>query len=250
MIKALDILAFGAHPDDVELSAGGTLIIAARQGKRTGVVDLTRGELGTRGTAETRATEAAAAAKILGLAVRENLGLRDGLPEDEERALMGIVKALRKYRPQIVLANALGDRHPDHGRAASLVQRAVFLSGLVRIETSIDGQAQMPHRPRHLLHYIQDRFRTPDVVVDISGAQQDKFAAIGAYVTQFHQAEAREAGATEAWAQEQTPISTPEFLEILRGRDLMMGRSIGVLHGEGFESAVPIGIENLDALIR
>jgi bacillithiol biosynthesis deacetylase BshB1 len=255
MIKALDILAFGAHPDDVELSAGGTLIIAARQGKRTGVVDLTRGELGTRGTAETRATEAAAAAKILGLAVRENLGLRDGLPEDEERALMGIVKALRKYRPQIVLANALGDRHPDHGRAASLVQRAVFLSGLVRIETSIDGQAQMPHRPRHLLHYIQDRFRTPDVVVDISGAQQDKFAAIGAYVTQFHQAEAREAGAseaeaTEAGAQEQTPISTPEFLEILRGRDLMMGRSIGVLHGEGFESAVPIGIENLDALIR
>jgi bacillithiol biosynthesis deacetylase BshB1 len=255
MIKALDILAFGAHPDDVELSAGGTLIMAARQGKRTGVVDLTRGELGTRGTAETRATEAAAAAKILGLAVRENLGLRDGLPEDEERALMGIVKALRKYRPQIVLANALGDRHPDHGRAASLVQRAVFLSGLVRIETSIDGQAQMPHRPRHLLHYIQDRFRTPDVVVDISGAQQDKFAAIGAYVTQFHQAEAREAGAseaeaTEAGAQEQTPISTPEFLEILRGRDLMMGRSIGVLHGEGFESAVPIGIENLDALIR
>jgi bacillithiol biosynthesis deacetylase BshB1 len=254
MIKALDILAFGAHPDDVELSAGGTLIMAARQGKRTGVVDLTRGELGSRGTAQTRATEAAAAAKILGLAVRENLGLRDGLPEDEERALMGIVKALRKYRPQIVLANALGDRHPDHGRAASLVERAVFLSGLVRIETSIDGQAQMPHRPRHLLHYIQDRFRTPDVVVDISGAQQDKFAAIGAYVTQFHQAGAAEAGATEDGNKDsdevQTPISTPEFLEILRGRDLMMGRSIGVLHGEGFESAVPIGIENLDALIR
>lgn len=247
MIKALDILAFGAHPDDVELSAGGTLIMAARQGKRTGVVDLTRGELGSRGTAQTRATEAAAAAKILGLAVRENLGLRDGLPEDEERALMGIVKALRKYQPRVVLANALEDRHPDHGRAASLVQRAVFLSGLVRIETSIDGQAQTPHRPRHLLHYIQDRFRTPDVVVDISGAQQDKFAAIGAYATQFHQAEA---GATEDGDEVQTPISTPEFLEILRGRDLMMGRSIGVLHGEGFESAVPIGIENLDALIR
>jgi bacillithiol biosynthesis deacetylase BshB1 len=254
MIKALDILAFGAHPDDVELSAGGTLIMAARQGKRTGVVDLTRGELGSRGTAQTRATEAAAAAKILGLAVRENLGLRDGLPEDEERALMGIVKALRKYQPRVVLANALEDRHPDHGRAASLVQRAVFLSGLVRIETSIDGQAQTPHRPRHLLHYIQDRFRTPDVVVDISGAQQDKFAAIGAYATQFHQAEATEAGATEDGDEDgdevQTPISTPEFLEILRGRDLTMGRSIGVLHGEGFESAVPIGIENLDALIR
>jgi hypothetical protein len=124
----------------------------------------------------------------------------------------------------------------------------------VRIETSIDGQAQTPHRPRHLLHYIQDRFRTPDVVVDISGAQQDKFAAIGAYATQFHQAEAAEAGATEDGDEDgdevQTPISTPEFLEILRGRDLTMGRSIGVLHGEGFESAVPIGIENLDALIR
>ena len=242
MAQTLDLLAFGAHPDDVELSAGGTMIMAARQGKRTGIVDLTRGELGSRGTIETRAAEAAAAAKILGLAVRENLGLRDGLPEDEERALMALVTTLRKHRPQIVLANALEDRHPDHGRAAAWVERAVFLSGLIRVETALDGVPQAPHRPRHLLHYIQDRYRTPQLVVDITGAHEQKFAAISAYATQFHQGKNTEAGPP-------TPISTPEFLEIIRGRDLIMGRSIGVLHGEGFESTTPIGISNLDGLI-
>lgn len=253
MAQTLDLLAFGAHPDDVELSAGGTMIMAARQGKRTGIVDLTRGELGSRGTIETRAAEATAAAKILGLAVRENLGLRDGLPEDEERALMALVTALRKHRPQIVLANALEDRHPDHGRAAAWVERAVFLSGLVRVETALDGVPQAPHRPRHLLHYIQDRYRTPQLVVDITGAHKQKFAAITAYTTQFHQPDALNDTPGNAGknteAEPPTPISTPEFLEIIRGRDLIMGRSIGVLHGEGFESTSPIGISNLDGLI-
>jgi len=240
----LDILAFGAHPDDVELSAGGTMWLAAQRGQRTGIVDLTAGELGSRGSAALRAEESAAAAQVLGLAVRENLGLRDGLPENEDRALLAIVRALRLYQPRVVLANALEDRHPDHGRAAAWVERAVFLSGLVRVETAgEDGSPQKPHRPRHVLHYIQDWPRTPDLVVDITGAQAAKFEAIAAYGSQFFSKD------QEGKEQADTPISSPEFLEILRGRDLMMGRMIGVLHGEGFESKTPIGIGGFSALL-
>ncbi len=247
----LDILAFGAHPDDVELSAGGTLVKAALQGKRTGIVDLTRGELGTRGSAELRATEAAASAQILGLVVRENLAMKDGLPEDEEKAIMVLIGAIRRHRPTTVLANALHDRHTDHGRAAELVHRACFLSGLARIETlSKDGAPQGPHRPRQILHYIQDRFREPSIVVDITGAEERKYAAIACYASQFHIPGTAEGGVRIPSASDlATPISTPEFMAVVRGRDITMGRYIGVVSGEGFESQSPLGLNDLDALI-
>jgi len=247
----LDILAFGAHPDDVELSAGGTLVKAAMQGKRTGIVDLTRGELGTRGSADLRDQEAAASAKVLGLAVRENLGLKDGLPEDEEKALRALIAALRRHRPRTVLANALHDRHTDHGRAAELVHRACFLAGLARIETTEpDGTAQEAHRPLHVLHYIQDRFREPSIVVDITGAEERKYLAIGCYSSQFHVPGASEGQAEIPSASDlATPISTPDFMAVVRGRDITMGRYIGVTSGEGFESRTPLGLENLAHLI-
>ena len=247
----LDILAFGAHPDDVELSAGGTLIKAAMQGKRTGVVDLTRGELGTRGSADLRDQESAAAAEALGLAVRENLGLKDGLPDDEERVIMALIGAIRRHRPRTVLANALHDRHTDHGRAAEFVHRACFLAGLARIGTSdYDGSAQEPHRPRHVLHYIQDRFREPSIVVDITGAEQAKYAAIACYSSQFHVPGA-ETGQVEIPSASDlaTPISTPDFMAVVRGRDITMGRYIGVTSGEGFETRTPLGIADLADLI-
>ena len=247
----LDILAFGAHPDDVELSAGGTLVRAAAQGKRTGIVDLTRGEMGTRGSVELRAEEAAAAAKVLGLAVRENLGLKDGMPEDEERAILALVGAIRRHRPRTVLANALFDRHTDHGRAAEWVHRACFLAGLARIETQeADGSVHPAHRPQHLLHYIQDRFREPSIVVDITGAEEQKYAAIGCYASQFHVPGAAEGQVEVPSASDlATPISTPDFMAVVRGRDLTMGRYIGVASGEGFESRTPLGLSDLADLI-
>lgn len=246
----LDILAFGAHPDDVELSAGGTLIQAAMQGKRTGIVDLTRGELGTRGSAELRAIEAAAAAKVLGLSVRENLGLKDGLPEDEDKAIHALIGAIRRHRPRTVLANALHDRHTDHGRAAELVHRACFLAGLARITTTdSDGAEHEPHRPVHVLHYIQDRFREPSIVVDISGAEVKKYAAIACYSSQFHVPGASEGRIEIPSASDlATPISTPDFMAVVRGRDLTMGRYIGVSSGEGFESRTPLGVTDLGDL--
>ena len=249
--ESLDILAFGAHPDDVELSAGGTLVKAAMQGKRTGIVDMTRGELGTRGSAELRAEEAKASAEVLGLAVRENLGLKDGLPEDEEKAILALIGAIRKHRPTTVLANALHDRHTDHGRAAEWVHRACFLAGLARIGTKAeDGTPQAAHRPRQLLHYIQDRFREPSVVVDITGAEERKYAAIACYSSQFHVPGA-EKGKIEVPTAEDlaTPISTPDFMAVVRGRDITMGRYIGVASGEGFESRTPLGLDDLGALI-
>ena len=247
----LDILAFGAHPDDVELSAGGTLVKAAMQGKRTGIVDLTRGEMGTRGSAELRAKEAAAAASVLGLSARENLGLKDGMPEDEDRAILALIGAIRRYRPRTVLANALQDRHTDHGRAADLVHRACFLAGLARISTAEpDGSAHGPHRPLHVLHYIQDRFREPSIVVDITGAETKKYAAIACYSSQFHVPGAAEGRVEIPSASDlATPISTPDFMAVVRGRDITMGRYIGAASGEGFESQVPLGLADLGDLI-
>lgn len=247
----LDILAFGAHPDDVELSAGGTLAKAAKQGKRTGIVDLTRGELGTRGSAVLRAQEAAGAAEKLGLVVRENLGLKDGLPDSEERVLLALVGAIRRHRPRTVLANALSDRHTDHGRAAEFVHRACFLSGLARIETAgEEGTLLQAHRPRHLLHYIQDRFREPHIVVDITGFEKTKYEAIACYASQFHVPGA-DSGAVEIPSASDlaTPISTPDFMAVVRGRDITMGRYIGVPSGEGFESRTPLGIDDFAHLL-
>lgn len=250
--EPLDVLAFGAHPDDVELSAGGTLIRAARQGKRTGIIDMTRGELGTRGSADLRDQEAAASAKVLGLVVRENLQLKDGLPEDDERVIMAVIGAVRRHKPRTVLANALFDRHTDHGRAAEFVHRACFLSGLARIEThEPDGTPQQAHRPKHVLHYIQDRFREPTFVMDITGDEEAKYAAIACYASQFFVpgADPVLAATVPSASDLATPISTPEFMAVVRGRDITMGRLIGVNSGEGFESQTPIGLGDLGSLI-
>jgi bacillithiol biosynthesis deacetylase BshB1 len=229
-----DVLAFGAHPDDVELSAGGTIAKLINEGKSVAIIDLSRGELGTNGSEELRAEESSAASKILGVSTRINLGLADGFFQCDEKSLLEVVKVIRKYRPSIILANALDDRHPDHGRGAELVYQASFLSGLVKCFT---GEYDEPHRPDAIYHYIQDYDRMADVVVDISGFQKVKMKAILAYSSQFFDA--------NAVNQPETPISSPEFLEHLKGRDSSMGRSCGFEAGEGFEIRRPVGVNSL-----
>ena len=183
----LFVLAIGVHPDDVELSCSGTLINEIKKGNAAGVLDLTAGELGTRGNAETRALEAAKAGEIMGLSARENLGMRDGFFKNDEEHQLMVIKAIRKYQPELVLANILDDRHPDHGRAGKLVADACFLAGLTKIETiGDDGLPQKRWRPKHLLHYIQDRFYEPDLIVDISDVFEQRMEAVKAYGTQFH----------------------------------------------------------------
>ncbi|MGB0149709.1 MAG: bacillithiol biosynthesis deacetylase BshB1 [Flavobacteriales bacterium] len=236
----MDVVAFGAHPDDVELSAGGTLAKLAAQGKRCAIVDLTPGELGTRGSAELRATEAAKAAKILGLVHRENLGLADGFFEVNEEALMLVVSAIRRLRPAIVLANALEDRHPDHGRGAELVARASFLAGLPKVKTGTPTAPESAWRPQAVYHYIQDHDRHADVVMDITGHLDTKFDAILAFSSQFHDPNSNEPA---------TPISSPEFLDHVRGRATSFGRPAGFQHGEGFEVRRPVGVDSLLNLI-
>ena len=236
----VDVLAFGAHPDDVELSAGGTLAKLAAEGKTCAIVDLTRGELGTRGSAEIRAEEAAAAAGILGVSHRENLGLSDGFFDINDDSLRKVISAIRRLQPSVVIANALNDRHPDHGRAAALVARAAFLSGLVKIETGSEAAPEMPWRPRAVYHFIQDQDRVPDVVVNIEGHLETKFKAVMAYASQFHDPQSTEP---------ETPISSPEFMDHVRGRATSMGRPAGFKHGEGFEVRRPVGTESLLDLI-
>jgi bacillithiol biosynthesis deacetylase BshB1 len=238
-----DICAFGAHPDDVELFAGGTIAKSVAQGKTVAIADLTRGELGSRGTAETRAKESAAAQQILGVQHRENLNLGDGYFEVNQVSLDVVIEVLRRLRPSMVLANALEDRHPDHGRGAELVHRAAFLSGLVKIEThdSITGETQMPWRPQSVYHGIQDRWREPSIIFDITGFEEIKAQAIAAYATQFHQPEAD----LDA---PQTPISTPEFLVHLKARDVAMGRLGAVKSAEGFEVKRPPVVSDLSVL--
>lgn len=231
-----DLVAFGAHPDDVELFAGGTLAKSVAQGLRVGIVDLTRGELGTRGTAATRAAEAAAAQAILGVEHRENLDLGDGFFEINEESLRVVIEVLRRLRPQKVIANALSDRHPDHGRGAELLHRAAFLSGLSKIDT---GQAAW--RPRAVYHGIQDHWLNPDFVVDIEGFADIKAQAIAAYATQFHRPDVAE-------TEPATPISSPEFLEHLKARDVAMGRFAGLKLGEGFQVKRPLAIDGLGVL--
>lgn len=240
----MDVCAFGAHPDDVELSAGGTLAKLAAVGKKTAIVDLTQGELGTRGSAMLRLQEAAAAAKILGLAHRENLEMADGFFEVDAAHLHQVIEVLRRLRPDTVLANAISDRHPDHGRGAELVARACFLSGLRRIEThdKHTGEAQEAWRPGAVWHFIQDRWRDPDFVVDISGYEAVKEQAILAYSSQFH------TPGEDANAAPQTPISTPEFLDTVRGRALAMGRAASLRVGEGFEGQRPPAVSDITAL--
>ncbi|MEY4464980.1 MAG: hypothetical protein RLZZ465_610 [Bacteroidota bacterium] len=234
--KNLDLLAFAAHPDDVELAASGTIIKHIRMGYQCGIIDLTRGELGTRGTAEDRDKEAQASSKILGLAVRDNLDLGDGFFEINDASLLAIVTQIRKYKPRIVLANAISDRHPDHGRAATLVSRACFLAGLPKIKT----ESLEAHRPKAVYHYIQDRFIKPDIIIDISEVFEQKMEAILAFKTQFYNPNSTEP---------QTPISSKEFMEFLSARALEYGRTIGTKYGEGFTTERTLGADTLSNLL-
>ncbi len=240
----LDILAFGVHPDDVELSCAGVLLVEKNNGKKTGIIDLTRGELGTRGTAETRSTESAAAAAILGVATRENLDMADGFLQNDEAHQRKVITAIRAYQPEIILCNAPEDRHPDHGRSSRLVSDAAFLSGLQKIQTDKNGKSQAAFRPKYVFRYIQDRFLQPDFVVDITNVFEQKIEAIKAYKTQFH----IEAAADND--EPQTYISTPDFLDSVVYRHKWFGKMIGVKYAEGFITEKMIGIRNFDALIK
>jgi len=237
----LDILAFGVHPDDVELGCSGTLLAAVAEGKKVGVVDLTRGELGTRGNAEIRLQEANRAADILGLSVRENIGMADGFFENDEENKRKVIAAIRKFQPGIILANAFEDRHPDHGRSARLVADAAFLAGLRKVETYIDGVLQPIWKPSYVFHYIQDRYIEPDFVVDISAHLEKKMRSIEAYSTQFYNPDLDEP---------QTYISSSNFLEGIKARAMLLGKRVGVDYAEGFCTEKTIGIKSFDALIQ
>ena len=237
----LDILAFGAHPDDIELNCAGTLLAEKANGKKIGVIDLTQGELGTRGSAEIRRQEAAAAAKILQLDVRENLELADGFFKNDETHQRQVIKIIRKYQPEIILCNAPEDRHPDHGKAAQLVEDAVFLSGLRKIVTDDNGLQQEVWRSTYVFNFIQDRYLHPNFVIDISAVMEQKIAAIRAYTTQFDSPDLSEP---------QTYISTPDFLDGIIYRSKMYGKMIGVKYAEGFISKKMIGFNSFDSLIK
>ena len=221
----LNILAFGAHPDDVELGCSGTIAKEISLGKKVGIIDLTRGELGTRGTAQTRDEEAAEAAKILGVSVRENLNFRDGFFINDEAHQLEIIKIIRKYQPEIVLCNAITDRHIDHGKGSKLVSDACFLSGLSKIETELNGEEQTHYRPKLVYHYIQWQNIEPDFVVDISGFMNVKMESVKAYKTQFYDPNSKELV---------TPITSKNFLDSVMYRAMDLGRLVGVEHAEGF----------------
>jgi len=236
----LDILVIAAHPDDAELGCGGTIAKFVSQGYKVGVVDLTRGELGTRGTAETRKLEAEESAKILGLAARENLGLADGYFQNAKEDQTSIVKAIRKYQPEVVLANAVYDRHPDHGRAANLIFDACFLAGLSKVETKIADVVQQAWRPKNVYHFIQSQSLQPDFIVDISEHWETKLKAVKAFRSQFYDPASKEPD---------TYISSPAFLKMIEARAIEHGHAIGVKYGEGFTVRRPIGVKNLFDLI-
>lgn len=232
MNQKLDILAFAAHPDDVELSCSGTLLRMMDLGKTAGIIDLTRGELGTRGTPELREKEAAAASAILGISVRENLGLEDGFFTDSKESQMRVIEMIRKYRPDVVLANAIDDRHIDHGRAAKLVHHAAFLSGLSKIITP----GLSAWRPKRILHYIQDYSMKPSLLVDITPYFSKKIECIRAFSSQFYDPESTEPV---------TPISGSEFFAFLEARSREMGRLAGVHYAEGFVSQTPLVVGDI-----
>jgi bacillithiol biosynthesis deacetylase BshB1 len=242
MAVKLDILVFGAHPDDAELGAGATIAKEIASGKKVGIIDLTRGELGTRGSAEIREKEAEKAAKILGLALRDNLEFMDGFFRNDPQHQMAVIRQIRKYRPEIVLCNAVRDRHIDHGRGSDLVSDACFLSGLVKIDTQLEGddQWQEPWRPKHVYHYIQWKNLEPDFVVDVSGFIEKKLEAIRAYDSQFFDPESEEP---------ETPISSKNFLESVEYRSRDLGRLVGVEYAEGFTVERTVAVTGLDSLI-
>lgn len=237
----LDILAIGIHPDDVELSASGTLLRHAAQGKTFGLLDLSRGEMGTRGTPEIRAQEAAESARLLGAAVRETLDIPDGLFVDSAENRLKIIRVLRKYRPDIVLCNAIADRHPDHGRAAKMTAEACFYAGLVKIETFDDGGLpQEKWRPKAVYHYIQDQQLTPDFVVDITPWFSKKMEAILTFRSQFYDPSGLAAN---------TPISGKDFMDFMEGKARVFGRSIQVEYAEAFHAARTPGVQDLFDLL-
>jgi len=236
----LDILAIGAHPDDVEMSCGATLAKEIAAGKKVGILDLTRGELGTRGSVVIRKEEADRAAKILGVMVRENLGLKDGFFQNDEESQFAMIKVLRKYRPDVVLCNAVDDRHIDHGKGSKLASDACFLSGLRRIETKLDGNVQEAWRPRQVYHYIQWKDLEPDFVVDVSGFMDKKLEAVFAYRSQFYDENSKEP---------ETPISSKNATESLRYRNRNLGRLIGTEYGEGYNVERYVAVRSLDDLI-
>ncbi|WP_111307398.1 bacillithiol biosynthesis deacetylase BshB1 [Confluentibacter sediminis] len=234
----LDILAIGSHPDDVELGCGATIAKEIANGKKVGIVDLTQGELGTRGSAETRHQEAANAAKILGVFVRENMGFDDGFFVNDKKHQLELIKMIRKYQPEIVICNAVDDRHIDHGKGSKLVSDACFLSGLIKIETYLenDVKAQEIWRPKQVYHYIQWKNLQPDVIVDVSGFMDAKLSAVFAYKTQFYDETSKEP---------QTPISSKNFADSVRYRANDLGRLIGVEYGEGFTVERHVAVDSL-----
>lgn len=236
----VDILAVGIHPDDVELSCGGTIAKHVAQGKTVGILDLCRGELGTRGNAELRTKEANDSAKILGTTFRTQLNFKDGFFANDEQHQLEVIKQIRKHQPQIVLCNAVTDRHPDHARAAKLVADACFYSGLLKIETVMNGETQKPWRPKVVYHYIQDHFIHPDFIVDISDYMEIRQKSIMAYASQFYDPKSKEPV---------TPISSKEFLEVLNSKVALWGRTIGAKYGEGYTVARYPGVNSLFDLL-
>lgn len=236
----LDILAFAAHPDDVEISVAGTLMKHIDAGLKVGIIDLTQGELGSRGTAETRYAEANEASKIIGIHERVNLKLEDGFFENNAENKQLIIEQIRRFQPRIVLANAIHDRHPDHGRASQLVSEACYLSGLLKIESKWDGKTQKAFRPKAVYHYIQDFFIEPDFVVDISEYYDRKMKALSAFKSQFYDPNSKEP---------KTPISGEDFFEFLKSRMMNFGRPIGVRYAEGFTIERYLGVNRLDDLL-
>ncbi len=232
----VDILAIGVHPDDIELSCSGTLIKHIQQGKSVAIVDLTQGELGTRGSAELRLKEADDSAKVLGVKHRENIGLADGFFDGSKSEMMKLISKIRKYQPQIVLANSIEDRHPDHGRAAKFISDACFYSGLRKIETIENGKSQDAWRPQSVYHYIQDYYIKPDFIVDISEQYDKKLESIMSFKSQFYDPNSTEPS---------SPISGKEFLDFIEGRAMQYGRLINVKYGEGFIASRPIGIKDI-----
>ena len=232
----LDLLVFGAHPDDVELGCGGTVAKEVASGRKVGIIDMTRGELGTRGTVDIRFQEASDAAEILGVKIRENLGFADGFFVNDREHQLEVITMLRKYRPEVVICNAVTDRHIDHGRGSQLVSDACFLSGLIKIETEYDGKKQEQWRPKAVYHYIQWKNIEPDITVDISDHIETKMNAVMAYKSQFHNP-----GSTDP----ETPISSLNFSESIKYRARDLGRLVGVEYAEGFTVERLMGVDSL-----
>lgn len=241
MSDKLDFLAFGAHPDDVELGCGATIAKLVSQGKKVGIVDLTRGELGTRGSAEIRTKETNEASKILGITIRENMDFKDGFFRNDEEHQLKIIQVIRKYQPDFIFCNAPDDRHIDHPKGSQLIVEASFLSGLNKINTDdSSGNAQKQWRPKNIYHYIQWKNLDPDFIFDVSGFHNSKMDAVKCYSSQFYDPKSKEP---------ETPISTKNFLNFVQSRANDFGRLIGVEHGEGFISNRKLGFSSFDELI-